>query len=201
MLLGGAREVGTAGELGAAGPDQVAAGLDLGREKLVLEVASGEVDPLRQLADLRRLGHVASQRLFAGDALELAPPSLDGVDDLLEVLDPCLVGAADPQRVDGRVRDHLGDGAIRLGPAHVHLPRQSRGGRGILVVRTPDAENVGIPHAGPGPDVELGIEPAADESDPQTLACHIRHSSSVTSHESQVASIDPGRSTLVTRDL
>ena len=68
------------------------------------------------------------------------------------------------------VGHHLGDGRVRLGGPDVQPARE--GGRllGVLAVRAPDAEHVGVAHRLTRLHVEAGVEPAADEADPETLA-------------------------------
>src|SRR6185436_8888864 len=99
-----------------------------------------------QRGDLLRLGDVARQRLLAREALQLAPASRDGVADLLDVVDARVVGAAEPDRLDGRIGDHGGDGLVRLRAADVEAARYGRGRAGILGVRTPDAQDLGVAH-------------------------------------------------------
>ena len=48
-------------------------------------------------------GDRARKRLLAGDAAQRAAAALEGVDDLLHVLDAFVVRTAEPERVDGRV--------------------------------------------------------------------------------------------------
>ena len=87
VLFGSAREIGAPRELGAAGPQQVAAGFDLWCEHLILEIAVCQTDLVHQLRDPLGLFHIARQRLFTRDALELSLPALDGAHHLLDVLD------------------------------------------------------------------------------------------------------------------
>src|SRR5258708_14440161 len=72
VLLGGAREVGAAGELRAARPQQIATGLDLGRKNLVLEIPVREADFGDELEDSLCLAHIARDRLLTRHAPWLA---------------------------------------------------------------------------------------------------------------------------------
>ncbi len=165
VLLSCAGQVGPPGEPGASRPEQVAAVLHLGRKQLILEISGPEPRLLCQFGDLECLGHIARQRLLAGKPGEFAPAPRNGVHDLFHVFDAGLIGPAEPDRIDGRVGHHLGDGPIRLGPADIELPGIARGGRRMVLIGTPHTQDVAIAHAGPGTDVKLGIEAAADEAD------------------------------------
>jgi len=87
------------------------------------------------------------------------------VDDLLDVLDARLVGAAEPEGIDRRVGDHLGDALVGARGADVEVAGELRGTGGIGLVRRPDAEDIGIAHPLPGLDVEAGVEAGTDEAD------------------------------------
>ena len=136
VLLGGAREIGTTRRRRAARPEQLAPRLDLRREQLVLEISVRDPGSLHQLGDALRLGHVSRQRLLARDALERSLPALDRVHDLLDVLDARLIRPRQPDRVDRRIGDHVGDRRVRLRVADVEraravprpTPRSSRSG-------------------------------------------------------------------------
>src|SRR5690606_24240914 len=170
VLLGCAREIRPAGDGRAAGPDELAARLDLRREQLVLEVAAIELHALHQLCDAFRLGDVPSERLLACDAAQRTLPCPYGLDDLLDVLDACAVRTAQPDRVDARVGDHLADRAVCACSADLELARERRGCFRILPRRAVDAEYVRITDAGKRADVELRVEAAADEADTETVA-------------------------------
>jgi hypothetical protein len=101
VLLGGAREVGPAGEPRAALPQQLPPVLDVRAEELVLEVAVRESGAPHQREQVLGLGHGARERLLARHAPQRAAPALDRVDERLDVLDARVVGPADPDRVDG----------------------------------------------------------------------------------------------------
>ena len=122
-----------------------------------------------QLHHLARLGHVAGQGLLAGNAHQLADAPLEGFHDFFHVLDPSVVGSADPETVDGRIGNHLGNGSIGLGFTHPQGARVRRGFLCIGRVGRPDPEHIGIPDGLPGQDVELGNEAASDEADAESF--------------------------------
>ena len=107
---------------------------DLRREDLVLEVAVVRFDARDEIATLVRLGDVARERLLAREALERSAPALDRVDDLLDVLDARVIRAGEPDRVDRRIGDHVGDRLVGAAVADVELARERRGAVGVLAV-------------------------------------------------------------------
>src|SRR2546422_495268 len=92
--------------------------------------------------------------------------------DLFHVLDAGVVPAAQPERVDLRVRHHLGDRAVRVRLTEVEVARQ--GGRllGVLWGRAPHPAHVRIAHRLEGVQVEPRVEAAADEPDAESTSCH-----------------------------
>ena len=177
VLFRGAREIWPAGERRAPCPHDRPPLGHRRREQLVLQVAVREPRFFHELGDALRLGDVTRERLLAGDALERPFAARHGVYDLLHVLDPGLVRPAQPQRVDRGVRHHVGDRAMRLGGAEVEPPRLRRHVLGVLAVRAPYAEHVGIAHGLQPLQVEPGVEAAAHEPDSQALVA--RHASRV----------------------
>ncbi len=124
VLLRGAREVRPAGELGAPGPEQRAAHFHLWRKELVLEIARPESRPTRQPRHRLRLGDIPCQRLLACQPDQLAPAALDGIDDLLDVLDARMIGTAEPDGVNVGIGHHRLDRLVRRGcrPGRAHEP-------------------------------------------------------------------------------
>ena len=125
-------------------------------------------DTLHQLGDALRFGDVSRQRLLARDALERSLAALDRVDDLFDVLDARLIRSGQPDRVDRRIGDHVGDRRVRLRVADVERARQLGRRRRVLLVRAPDAEHVGIAHGAKRLHVKARIEAAADERDAES---------------------------------
>jgi hypothetical protein len=164
-----ARQVGAARRRRATRPEQRVTRFDLWREHLILEVAVGDPDLFRQREDLLRLGDIAGEWFLAGDAFQLALAAIDGVDDLLEVLDARLVGSRHPDCIDSGIGDHLGDRRIRSGITDVEVARVRGGGGRVLLVRAPDPEHVGVADTLHSAHVELRVEAAADESDAESL--------------------------------
>jgi hypothetical protein len=169
VLLGGAREVGAAGQLRASRPDYLSAALHLGREELVLQVSGQHACPFGERHYPLGLRHVAREWLLAGDADERATPGVDRLDDLLHVLDTLVVGTTDPDRVDGGIGHHVADGLVRLRLAHAELPRECRGRGGVPRVGAPHAEYVGITHADESLQVEFRVEAAPDDPYAESL--------------------------------
>ncbi len=107
VLLGGAGQIRAPGERGAAGPDQMPPVLHLRREQLVLQISGVEPHALHERVHLLRFGHVAGQRLLAGEPPQRsARPRSIVLDDLLDVLDAGVVGAAQPEGVDFGIGHH-----------------------------------------------------------------------------------------------
>ncbi len=125
---------------------------------------------LDEIAHLDRFGDVPRQRLLARDSGERAFAALDRVDDLLDVLDARVIRPGEPDRVDRRIGDHVGDRRIWFRVADIEVAGELRGRRGVLLVRTPDAEDVGVAHRAKGLQVEARVESAADERDAEPLA-------------------------------
>src|SRR6185369_1034139 len=92
------------------------------------------------------------------------------------VLDAHVIGATEPDAVNGRVGDHLFDRVESRCFTDAQCARERGSFFGVLAVGTPHAPNVGVTHTDPGPYVKASIEPAADESDAKPLGC--RHESS-----------------------
>src|SRR3954466_15547377 len=165
VLLGRAGQIWASRRRGAARPEQHATALHVWREDLVLEIAGREPDALHQLVDLLRFGDVAREWLLAGDAPEIALAALHRLDDLLDVLDAGVIGPGEPDRIDVRVGNHVGDRLVRLALADVELVRIRCRRRGVLPVRAPDAADVAVTDSRPAEHVELRVEARADEAD------------------------------------
>ena len=175
VLLRGAREVRPAGELGAPGPEQRAAHFHLWRKELVLEIARPESRPTRQPRHRLRLGDIPCQRLLTCQPDQLAPAALDGIDDLLDVLDARMIGTAEPNGVNVGIGHHRFDRLVRRGVAQVELTSHPRRGCGVARVRAPDAQHIAIAHLLKGAQVKLRVETAADDPDSQSLgSLHLR---------------------------
>src|SRR5690606_12390281 len=137
-----------------------------------------QTDTLDELDDALRLRDVARERLLAGEALQLAPAALDRVDDLLDVLDTAVVRAGEPDRLDRRVRDHVGDRCVRLRLSDIELARGRRGSFCVRCRRAPEAEHIAAAHALPRAQVEVSVEATANEPHTQGTAVHrLSHSS------------------------
>jgi hypothetical protein len=143
--------------------------LNLRREDLVLQVAMRDTGALDQPNDVRSLGDGARQRLLAGNAAQSPLAGLERVDDLLDVLDPRMIRAGQPEGVDRRIRDEIADRREAFCGSDIQTPRQRGGAAGVLLVRTPYAAHVGIAHPAECLHVKARVEPAADESNPKTL--------------------------------
>ena len=153
----------------AARPDQRAPCLDLRREELVLEVAVCESGAPDELDDPLRFGDGARQRLLAGDAAQRAATALEGVDDLLDVLDAPVVGAGEPEGVDARGRRPCRRSTRTASRRRRRAARARRGGgRRSGRVRAPHAAHVGVAHRAERLHVKARVEAAADEADAET---------------------------------
>jgi len=169
VLLGRPSEVGPPGVGGAAGPEKRAAGLDLRREDLILEIAGLESRAADERKHALRLGDIAGQRLLTGDAGEIGVAPHDRVGELLHVFHAGLVRPADPDRVDVRVHHHLADRTER--PAGTDVEPAGIGGRGfrILAIRAPHPADFAVANPTKGLHVESGVEAGADEANAE---CH-----------------------------
>ncbi len=149
VLLGRAREIRTSRRRRAARPEQLAPRFDLRREDLVLEIAVRE----SRRASRARATRFASATFRASGFSQAMPASVPfplsiACDDLLDVLDARVIRPGEPDRVDRRIGDHVGDRRVRLSRRRRRASRaSSRGRRGVLLVRAPDAEDVGVAHA------------------------------------------------------
>src|SRR5690606_13665336 len=108
------------------------------------------------------------ERLLAGDPLEGPLAADHRVTDLLDVLDAGVIGAAEPDRLDRRVGDHLGDALVPLGLAGAEVARELGSARGVGGVGRPDAAHVAVTHLLPGLNVEAGVEAGTDEAYAET---------------------------------
>src|SRR5688572_10386006 len=172
VFLGGTRQVGTSGGRRPARPQQCLPGLDMRSKELVFEIPGRHADTANHQVQPLRLSDVPRQRLFAGDAPQLAEPATNGVHNLLDVLDPRMVGTAQPAGVDFLVSDQVADRAIRLGLADIQLSSQCRRGGRVRRVRAPDAYNISIADATPALKVKSCVEAAADECYAKALGRH-----------------------------
>jgi len=77
-------------------PQQRATRFDLRREQLILEIAVRDADTLDELHHALGFRHVAGEGLLAGNALQRAFATFHGVHDLLDVLEPGVIGAGEP---------------------------------------------------------------------------------------------------------
>src|SRR5207244_11285719 len=73
-----------------------------------------------------------------------------------------------PQRADPRIRDHLGDGAVRLRRPNVERAGEAGRRFSVLLVRAPHAHHVRVAHSLERLQVKPGVESAADEPDAQS---------------------------------
>jgi hypothetical protein len=112
VLLGGAGEIGAAGQGHSAPPDDLLSADDRRLEDLVFEVAVEQRSRLDEGEDLSRLGEVAGEGLLTGEADELRAAAADAVDDLLDDLDTQVVRGRDPERIDGGIAGELGERAV-----------------------------------------------------------------------------------------
>src|SRR5205085_9625249 len=99
-----------------------------------------------------------------------------------------VVRAADPDAVDLGCSDHLLDRREGACLADAERARERCRARGMLVVRAPDATDVGVPDAHPRLNVKAGDETAADEADSE-------RSSRAHSYSPSYASAGEGSST------
>src|SRR5215207_836339 len=134
------------------------------REELILEIRRLEPYPRREVAYADRLVEIARQRLLAGQATQRAAPRLDRVDDLLDVLDACVIRPADPDRVDVRICHHVRDRSEGATVAHVEIPRELRHLLGTLALRAPHPANVRLAHPHERLHMKAGDEAPADET-------------------------------------
>ena len=111
-----------------------------------------------------RFGGVAGQGLLTGDGDEFRALGAR-VDDALHVLEPCEVGTADPDAIDGRMGDHFLDRSEGNGLAHVKGAGQSGGLFRVAGIRAIDPADVSVANRLPCPNVKLGDKAAADETD------------------------------------
>lgn len=193
MLLCGSSQVRPTSELGAPTPQQIPTVFNLRGEQLVFEVTRFETNLVHQAADGLRLRNVPGQRLLAREAQQLPLPSLDDVDDLANVLDPRLVGSAQPDRVDLRIRDHVSDGRVGLRRTHIQTSCEFRSGARVLGVRAPDTEDIRVADRLKGLDMKTGVESTTNESNAQTSVRHAPSFLLSSFCAGSAGSSDPGR--------
>ena len=148
VLFRRAREVRSPGKCGASCPDELFSASDLGCEELILEIACVEPDAFCQTRHRFRFGDVSPERFFAGEPAQLAGAVSNCGNDFFYVGDARLIGAAQPDRVDARIRDHRADGFVRLRVTHFEPSGQCRGRGCVFWIRAPDAEHVSVADAG-----------------------------------------------------
>src|SRR5947207_4945238 len=107
VLLGGARQVGSSSERGAASPDQFAPARNVRREKLILEITGVQADTASELRDFFCFGNVAPERFLAGETAQRSRSGLNRGDYFLDVGAARLIRAADPECVDRRIGNHV----------------------------------------------------------------------------------------------
>ena len=172
VLLGGAREVRTAGRRRAARPEQLRA-----RPRPAARRAGSRGSRAAMPTRFTSATHAASPRRRCAPAasrrrcpLSVALAALDRVDDLLDVLDARVVRAAEPDRVDRGIGDHVGDRRVRLRVADVELARAApppTRRSSAFGLQTPSTSASRTPRQ--RLHVEARVEAAADEADAEPL--------------------------------
>ena len=141
---------------------------------MIFEIAGRQLDAPNEIVHPLRLGHVAGEWLLARDAFERTAPRLYCLYDLRHVFNAGVVRSAEPDRVDGRVRDHVGDARVRLRVADVERARELGRRSGVLPVRAPNAAHLGVTNGLERLDVKARVEAAADEADTERGGGHER---------------------------
>src|SRR5437016_9127023 len=83
-----------------------------------------------------------------------------------------MIRAAEPDRVDAGIRNHVPDRSVEFGFGDLQGMRKMRRVRRIVRVRTPDASDIGVANAHESFQVKAGVEAAADDSNPQPIFTH-----------------------------
>jgi hypothetical protein len=94
------------------------------------------------------------------------------MDDLFHDFNAGEVWDTDPDNINRRVSHHLGYGFVSLGFANIELPDKGYSRFGCLLIKVDYAQNIRIPNANPGADVELGDKASTDNPYTQSLLRH-----------------------------
>src|SRR5262249_2029236 len=139
---------------------------------LILEVPVLELRTAYQSLELLGFCDVAGKRLLAGNADQLGLALNHRLDHFLDVLDPRVVRATEPNGVDLGVRNHVPNHPVGFAVADVERLGVAGGALGVFSIRAEDSEHVRVPDSQPGQHVKTGVEPAADEADAETVLGH-----------------------------
>ena len=126
---------------------------------LILEIRGRRADLARQREDSVRLGHIARQRLFADQALELCART-DGCEGLFERRDSREVGPEEGHDID--VRCHLRDASIH-GTRPEAVAAHELGMRFWCRARD-QSRHLYVTHAGERAQLKPGDETATDDA-------------------------------------
>ena len=170
MFFCGASEIRSAGRRGPAAPQQFASGMKVRREHLVLEVAMHQADSLDQLGHAFCFGESSCKGFFASDPPQGSLAALERLDDLFDVLDPRMIRAGQPDRIDGRIRHHVANG--RVGPrfADVEAARERCRRSGMLRIGAANAADFSVTDGAKGLHVKARVEPASYEAHTETAS-------------------------------
>ena len=170
VLFRGAREVGPSRRRRAARPEQLASQF----RPAARRPGSRDSRARSRCASRDRATFFASATLRASGFSQAMPASVPFPLSIACTISSTFsmrawFGPGEPDRVDRRIGDHVGDRRVRLRRADVEVARELRGRRGVLLVRAPDAEHVGVAHGAKCLEVKARVEAAADERDAESL--------------------------------
>src|SRR6266699_2710056 len=172
VFFGRPSKVRTSGERSSPVPDDLPSPRNTRCKDLVFQIAVQQPRTLYHTNHRTRLGHVASERLFASNADQFAFSGLDRIADDLHMLQAQMVWRAKPEAVYLRSRNHLFNGIECSGVAHTQLSGEIGGLFCMPMVGAVYAEHISIAHADPRLNVKACHESAADESNPEPRSSH-----------------------------
>src|SRR6266404_7079253 len=172
VFFGRPSKVRTSGERSSSVPDDLPSPRNTRCKDLVFKIAVQQPRTLYHTNHRTRLGHVASERLFASNADQFAFSGLDRIADDLHMLQAQMVWRAKPEAVYLRRGNHLFNRIECPGVTYTK-PAGEIGCRfSMSVVWAVYAEHISIADADPGLNVKARHKSAADESNSESLSSH-----------------------------
>src|SRR5262249_18470141 len=120
-----------------------------------------------------RFGNITGKRLFARQASERTASLLNRGDDLFDIFDARMIGAANPDGINRRIRSHLGDGAVDFRFADIQKGSKLCSFGSVFLVRAPNAAHISVTDSHKRLHVKPCIETTADDSNSEPVLTHL----------------------------
>src|SRR5258705_8478425 len=172
VFFGRPSKIRTSGERGSPAPDDLPSPRNTRCKDLVFEITMQQPRALNHINHTTRLSHVASERLFAGNADQFAFSGLDRIADDLHMLQAQMVWRAKPEAVYLRRGNHLFNRIECPGVTYTKSADEIGCRFSMSVVWAVYPEHISIADADPGLNVKARHKSAADESNSESFRSH-----------------------------